>query len=111
MKWVSLYFYNPSFPVFGQDAATCRALATGRCIPGGLADDHIIGRFYQREEIFGGRIAAKCKRHAAYAGNFKKSPPIHFKKDLPIQNRLDGIFPKKTSYRVIKNSYIKNLDN
>jgi hypothetical protein len=87
MKGISLYFDNPSFPVFSQDAATCRTLAAGRCIPGGFADDHVIGRFYQGEEIFGGRTAAKCKRNAANAGNFEESPPIHFKNNLPIQKR------------------------
>jgi hypothetical protein len=102
MKGVALYFYDASLTVLGHYAATGRTLTTGRCIPGRLARYHVIGRLYQREEIFGGRITAKCKGNAADTRNFKKCSPIHFKDDLPIQSRKD----KKLRYQ---NSMVVNI--
>ena len=61
MKRIPLYFDHPSLAVFGQDAAAGRALTAGGCIPGGFADHHVIGRLYQRKEVFSGGIAAKCE--------------------------------------------------
>ncbi len=80
---VALNFDYASFPVFSKDAAACRALAAGGRIPGGLSDHHVVRGLNQRVKMFFGGTAAKCKRNAAHAGNFKEGSPIHLKNYLP----------------------------
>jgi hypothetical protein len=94
MQGVAFNFYDTSFAVFSKNAASGRAFAAGRCVPGRFASYHVIGCLNEGKQIFFRRTAAGCQGNAAHTRNFEEGSPIHIKKRLLEQKKKDRLVKK-----------------
>jgi hypothetical protein len=79
VQGVAFDFDYAPFAVFSENAASSRAFAAGRCVPGRFAGYHVVWGVNQGKEFFFRRAAAGCQGNAAHTRNLEESSPVHIK--------------------------------